>query len=411
MQLLATFYIGEKKWKDAKKVLSDLLFFEKPEDHIRERWLHDLSEVYLALGEFENARKCCKNVFESREKRLGEGHVLYFQSAELLARISHKEGDLLEEAFYRNLLASDSHGMNSSIIKLIQACAQIENLCSIAEEVVTETPTKSSRNRFLLVSRKTSDVGPNKAAHELGRVILKDYFQKKELETIRQNIIRNQSVVGTGYGLALIHAFARRGRTSIVKLLLEKGTDVDALDSDGMTVLICAVIFGHEEMVRLLLENGADIEISSKGNTALIAAAMQNGEHIVRQLLDHGAEIEAKNDAGYTALHIASAHAYVKVVQLLLDAGADINTRNKKGITPLMSAAQSDKFWMVCLLLNRGADVNAKDEDGDTALRLHLNKQAARMMAPIETHPRLNTPITQLLKLEMNRRQRIKLTV
>ena len=257
---------------------------------------------------------------------------------------------------------------------------------------------------------KDATTGPNKAAHELGRTILKGFFSQNELDSIRSNIKHSQNVVGTGYGVALIHAFAGRGATSVVKLLIDKGADINAEDDKKMTPLIRAVICRHEETVTLLLDKGANLESKFDGNTALIEAAMQNHERIVKRLLEKGAEKEAKNTKGHTALHIAAANAYVKVVQALLDAGANINTKDNKKLTPLMSAALCKKLWMVILLLERGADVEAQDKDGETALTLHQNKEARKTMSMTELYGRRNTPLAKLLKHEMSRQRRMKNT-
>lgn len=112
MQLLASSYIRERNWIEAKKVLSDLLFTEKPADDIRRQRLHDLAEAYLALREVENAKKCCMNVFNERAEALGESHILYYQSVKLLIRICEKMGESDEVEYYKRMLESDSHGMS-----------------------------------------------------------------------------------------------------------------------------------------------------------------------------------------------------------------------------------------------------------------------------------------------------------
>lgn len=250
-------------------------------------------------------------------------------------------------------------------------------------------------------------MGPDRAAREIGRSILKGLFNQSELDSIRKNIRETRDVVGTGYGDALIHVFAVRGRTSVVKFLLEKGVDVDARDQKGRTPLICSVINGHAETVKLLLDSGANIESTFEGNTVLMEAVMQNHEEIVIVLISHGADKEARNKAGHTALHIAAASSYVRVVRSLLDAGANIDAKDKKEITPLMTAAVRNKLWMVVLLLERGADVNAKDKDGETALVLHQNTEASKIVMFTELYKRRNTPIAKLLKDEMTRRNRL----
>ena len=213
--------------------------------------------------------------------------------------------------------------------------------------------------------------------------------------------------MGSGHGYALIHAFARRGRTSVVSLILDKGADIDAEDEEGRTPLIRAVMNGHVDTVKLLLERRAHIEATFEANTVLMEAVMQNHEGIVKLLLENGAEKEAKNKSGHTALHLAAASAYVRVVQSLLDAGANIDATDNQGTTPLMSAALRNKLWMVELLLVRGADVNAQDKDGETALVLHQNKEAAKIISLTQLYSKRNTPIAKLLQDEMTRRRRL----
>jgi ankyrin repeat protein len=275
----------------------------------------------------------------------------------------------------------------------------------MAAETAEATPQRP--RVFRILNNANGIVGPNRAAREIGRSILSDVFSQQELDSIRRNIRETQDVFGTGHGDALIHAFARRGRASVVEFLLNKGADIDSKDKKGITPLICAVIEGHVDTVKLLLERGANLEATFGGNTVLMEAVIQNHEDIVIMLLQHGAVTEARNREGCTAVHIAAASSYVRVVRSLLDAGAEIDAKDRRDITPLMTAAVRNKLWMVSLLLERGANVNAKDKDGETALVLHQNREASKMMAFSELYERRNTPIAKLLEDEMRRRMRL----
>ena len=115
MELLAMSYLRDKQWNEAKRVFSELLYSEQPEENIRLQRLQTLAEVHLALKDYENAQKCCMSVLDERRKRLGEGHVLYYQSVELLVQIYEKtgRGDSDEAAFFKDQLATDSHSMHS----------------------------------------------------------------------------------------------------------------------------------------------------------------------------------------------------------------------------------------------------------------------------------------------------------
>ena len=94
---------------------------------------------------------------------------------------------------------------------------------------------------------------------------------------------------------------------------------VDCADWDQRTALRAAAWGGHEEIVRALLQHGADVNrTDDEGRTALIAAAYMGHSEIVEHLLDYGAEIDHADSDGRTALSVAalcvpSNHGYTKV--------------------------------------------------------------------------------------------------
>ncbi|KAJ1467946.1 ankyrin repeat-containing domain protein, partial [Baffinella frigidus] len=114
---------------------------------------------------------------------------------------------------------------------------------------------------------------------------------------------------------------------------------------------------GHIQIVRHLLNSGADVNIRSKaGFTPLAAACREGNLKIAMLLIDHGADVLA-----ITTFHI---------VKHLLRAGADVNAKCANGNTPLHAAIENHKLHVVVLLLRVGADITALDTDNLDALGL-----------------------------------------
>lgn len=163
--------------------------------------------------------------------------------------------------------------------------------------------------------------------------------------------------VGGGQGTALIEA-AKAKDSRVLRLLLERGADVNAKDAGGATALTAAALFGNAENVRLLLAKGADVKPAvMNGTTPLFLAVIRNDAGIVRMLLDKGADITATDRSGSTPLMWAaySEQGKTDVLDVLLKAGADVNAKNKLGETALTWAKRNGETAIVARLRNAGA--------------------------------------------------------
>lgn len=103
---------------------------------------------------------------------------------------------------------------------------------------------------------------------------------------------------------------AASGQTSVVAFLIDNAeTDIDALGSDGVSPLCAATIWGHEDVVQLLLDAGCDPNVRNDdgtSSTALHAAAFQEHGKILHMLLAAGANGTLQDSAGRTACDFAS---------------------------------------------------------------------------------------------------------
>ncbi|KAH6988821.1 hypothetical protein BKA56DRAFT_709913, partial [Ilyonectria sp. MPI-CAGE-AT-0026] len=109
------------------------------------------------------------------------------------------------------------------------------------------------------------------------------------------------------------------------------------------TDLMVASYYGHRVIVKLLLEKGAEIEAkdSEHGRTPLSWAAGNGHEAIVKLLLEKAADVEAKDAYKTTPLWQAAKNGHEAIVKLLLKKGADVESKDKYGQTPLWWAAES----------------------------------------------------------------------
>ena len=113
----------------------------------------------------------------------------------------------------------------------------------------------------------------------------------------------------------------------VERTLRMDGIDVNAtFGRFNRTSLQQACFFGHVKTVRVLLDAGADVDaIDNNGWRALHIAAQNGHLEVVQVLLDAGADVHATNNRGLTALHTASQNGHLEVVQVLLDTGADVD--------------------------------------------------------------------------------------
>lgn len=132
---------------------------------------------------------------------------------------------------------------------------------------------------------------------------------------------------------------ASKGNPQIVKLLLEKGADPDLQNSSKSTALHYAASKGHEEVLLEILKSAGKPNLEVKdasGSTPLGRAASRGNMGCVKLLIQQGADVCAADNDGNTALHLAVAEEFAEVAFLLKDA---VHVKNKKGETALTLAS------------------------------------------------------------------------
>uniref|UniRef100_A0A8C5QEK4 Protein phosphatase 1 regulatory subunit 16A n=1 Tax=Leptobrachium leishanense TaxID=445787 RepID=A0A8C5QEK4_9ANUR len=199
-------------------------------------------------------------------------------------------------------------------------------------------------------------------------------------------------------GLTALHQCCIDDFEEIVKLLLDAGADVNASDSELWTPLHAAATCGHLHLVELLIKHKANLlAVNSDGNmpydlceddatldhietamaeqgitqerieTARAATELQMVADI-RRLVETGAEVNTPDTNDTSLLHIACANGYLEAAELLLEHKASVNARDQDGWEPLHAAACWGQMHLVELLVAHGADLNAKSQLDETPL-------------------------------------------
>ena len=188
-----------------------------------------------------------------------------------------------------------------------------------------------------------------------------------------------------------LHEASISGHEDVVRVLLQRGAEINrrtvAFGRRGYTPLELAVIGGHPDIVNSLLDAGAMITPESvafaveardrqvldlllqkggmPGQEPLVAAAKAGDKEVLHVLLKAGTDINLADATGMTALHVlAFGRQSCEGLGLLLSNGADPAIRDSLGLTALHYASTYGSADKVKLLLEHGACVNVKDLDG-----------------------------------------------
>jgi ankyrin repeat protein len=170
-----------------------------------------------------------------------------------------------------------------------------------------------------------------------------------------------------------LHVLAATGTAEEIQAALLKGADFNDRDYAGVTALMAAAGYNHNEnVVPVLLRYGAVVDArDGNGETALMFAAERNGDPaVIDALLTGGAGLEIRDKLGLTPLmYAAKCNPSLDVVIALLKAGANVNARDSYGMSPLLYAAWVGQNPAIAsALLSAGADAKVRSIAGRTLL-------------------------------------------
>lgn len=178
--------------------------------------------------------------------------------------------------------------------------------------------------------------------------------------------------------------FSENGDLTRVQRCLQKNPGcVDNLDDNGDTPLVLVAAFGYLDILKVLIEYKADVNVQNQcGSTALMAAASNCKTDSVNMLIEHNADVNRKDCDDRTALMCAALEGCVDIVNVLIDHNAGVDVQNYNGSTALLRAAISGHVDIIKRLIDQDADINVKNYNG----RFPLSSILKSEMPSIEKH-------------------------
>lgn len=220
------------------------------------------------------------------------------------------------------------------------------------------------------------------------------------MEVLKQVLIDVNKA--TTNGLTPLILASGKGHIEVVRYLIELGAQQDLKQNLGKTALHGACANGRLDVVKELLKSNAETKINitdNNGMTPLMEAVCKNQLEVVRYLISQGADQKLEEKENGTAFHLACTHGSLELLQLFLTANDDVNKANlrvARGYTPLMFACLSNKnIDVVRYLIDRGADPKRRNNVGETALHIACikgNLEAVKLLLAHNKTGEINLP-------------------
>ena len=179
-------------------------------------------------------------------------------------------------------------------------------------------------------------------------------------------------------GAKFIHFATEMGYTSVIEKVLKVNgyNQVHSKDDQNQfTPLFLASTRGHTEIVKMLLQSGAEVNCQEVwGFTPLHGASKSGHFEVAKLLIENGANVSSLTKEKWTPLHLATNNGHVEVAELLLQNGANANHQDRNLQSPLHSASMNGNSELVKLLIQNGGNIECSMMERLTPLHLSIFK-------------------------------------
>lgn len=225
------------------------------------------------------------------------------------------------------------------------------------------------------------------AQSECGNTPLLSAACQGRSETELKQMVQNGAdwKICDNHGNTILHLAVMGGNCQAFKYFVSVGANADAANYAGDLPLhfLSLTAKNFDELLSLLLENGADINAKTKsGNTPLLNATLHGKSEIeLRQMVENGADWKIRNNRGNSILHLAVEGGNCEAFKYFISLGANVNATNNEGEMPMHALSSTVKKFkeMVKLLDENGADINAISRPGSKG-EFYLQQQKFKGM-------------------------------